>query len=210
LGFFLAFAVKTPLYPFHIWLPRAHSEAPLAASILLAAIILKFPVYGIMRILLPFLPDASNYFGPLVQTIAIITLVYASLATIIQHDTKVLVAYSSVAHMAVIILGLFSNTIIGIEGAIVLSLAHGFVSPALFILVGGVLYNRYHTRIINYYRGLAQTMPLFVVFFLIFTIANTGIPLTVNFIGEFLSLIGIFERNALAGVIGATTIDPPN
>nr|QWC53686.1 NADH dehydrogenase [Rhizoctonia solani] len=206
IAFFIAFAVKTPLFPFHIWLPRAHSEAPLAGSILLAAIILKFPVYGVMRILLPLLPDATNYFSPLVQTIAVISLVYASLATIIQHDTKALVAYSSVAHMGVIMLGLFSNTITGIEGAILLSLAHGFVSPGLFICVGGVLYNRYHTRTIAYYRGLVLTMPVFTILFFLFTIANSGIPLTLNWVGEFLSLNGMWDRNPIISALGASGI----
>jgi NADH-ubiquinone oxidoreductase chain 4 len=206
LAFFLAFAVKTPIFPFHIWLPRAHSEAPLAASILLAAIILKFPVYGIMRVLLPMLPDATHYFTPLVQTLAIITLVYASLATIIQNDTKVLVAYSSIAHMAVIILGLFSNTISGIEGAILLSIAHAFVSPGLFICVGGVLYNRYHTRLIVYYRGLALTMPLFTIIFFLFIIFNAAVPLSLNWVGEFLSLLGTFQRSPIIGALGATGI----
>ncbi|CCO27464.1 NADH dehydrogenase subunit 4 (mitochondrion) [Rhizoctonia solani AG-1 IB] len=206
IGFFIAFAVKTPLFPFHIWLPRAHSEAPLAGSILLAAIILKFPVYGVMRILLQILPDATNYFSPLVQTIAVISLIYASLATIIQHDTKALVAYSSVAHMGVIMLGLFSNTITGIEGAILLSLAHGFVSPGLFICVGGVLYNRYHTRTIAYYRGLVLTMPVFTILFFLFTIANSGIPLTLNWVGEFLSLNGMWDRNPVISALGASGI----
>ncbi len=140
LGFFIAFAVKTPLWPLTGWLYRAHADSPLAGSILLAATILKFATYGYLRVLINFLPDATNYFSPLIQTIAIITLIYASLATIIQQDTKALIAYSSVAHMSVVILGLFSNTIQGIEGAILLALAHGFVSPALFICVYACIY----------------------------------------------------------------------
>ncbi|RHW30152.1 NADH-quinone oxidoreductase subunit M, partial [Neobacillus notoginsengisoli] len=155
LAFFLALAIKTPLWPFTGWLYRAHADSPLAGSILLAATILKFATYGYMRILINFLPDATNYFGPLVQTIAIITLIYASLATIVQQDTKTLIAYSSIAHMSIVILGLFSNTIQGIEGAILLALAHGFVSPALFICVGGIIYDRTGTRVIKYIRGLA-------------------------------------------------------
>lgn len=206
LGFFLAIAVKTPLVPFHIWLPRAHSDSPLAGSIILAATVLKLATFAILRILINFLPDATNYFSPLVQTIAIISLIYASLTTIVQQDTKALVAYSSVAHMAVVTLGLFSNTIQGIEGAILLGLAHGLVSPALFICVGGVCYDRYHTRIIHYIRGLASTMPVFTILFFLFTLANTGIPLTLNAIGEQMSLIGIFERNPIVGVLGATGI----
>ena len=206
LAFFLAFAVKTPLWPFTGWLYRAHSDAPLAASILLAGTILKFATYGYLRILINFLPDATNYFSPLVQTIAIVTLIYASLATIVQQDTKALIAYSSICHMAVVILGLFSNTIIGIEGAILLSLAHGFVSPALFICVGGVIYDRFHTRTIPYIRGLATYLPVFTILFFVFTIANTGIPLSLNFIGEQLSLIGIWERSPVIAALGATGI----
>lgn len=206
LGFFIAFAVKTPLYPFHIWLPRAHSDAPLAASILLAATVLKFATYGYIRVLINFLPDATNYFSPLIQTIAIITLIYASLTTIVQQDTKALIAYSSVCHMAIVILGLFSNTIVGIEGAILLALAHTFVSPALFICVGGILYERYHTRNLAYLRGLALTMPVFTILFFIFILANTGIPLTLNFLGEQMSLIGIFERSPVTAAFGATGI----
>ena len=206
LGFFLAFAVKTPLWPFTGWLYRAHSDAPLAASILLAGTILKFATYGFLRVLINFLPDATNYFSPLVQTIAIVTLIYASLATIVQQDTKSLIAYSSICHMAVVILGLFSNTIQGIEGAILLSLAHGFVSPALFICVGGVIYDRVHTRGIPYIRGLVTTMPVFTILFFVFTLANTGIPLSLNFLGEQLSLIGIWDRNPVVAALGATGI----
>ena len=206
LGFFIAFAVKTPLWPLTGWLYRAHADSPLAGSILLAATILKFATYGYLRVLINFLPDATNYFSPLVQTIAIITLIYASLATIIQQDTKALIAYSSIAHMSVVILGLFSNTIQGIEGAILLALAHGFVSPALFICVGGVIYDRTGTRIIHYVRGLVTYMPVFTILFLIFTLSNTGIPLTLNFLGEQLSLIGIWERSPLIAALGATGI----
>nr|YP_009715267.1 NADH dehydrogenase subunit 4 [Russula subnigricans]QGK88073.1 NADH dehydrogenase subunit 4 [Russula subnigricans] len=206
LGFFLAFAVKTPLWPLTGWLYRAHADSPLAGSILLAATILKFATYGYLRVLINFLPDATNYFSPLIQTIAIITLIYASLATIIQQDTKALIAYSSIAHMSVVILGLFSNTIQGIEGAILLALAHGFVSPALFICVGGVIYDRTGTRIIHYVRGLVTYMPVFTILFFIFTLSNTGIPLTLNFLGEQLSLIGIWERSPIIAAFGATGI----
>jgi len=203
LGFFLAFAVKTPLWPLTGWLYRAHADSPLAGSILLAATILKFATYGYLRVLINFLPDATNYFSPLVQTIAIITLIYA---TIIQQDTKALIAYSSIAHMSIVILGLFSNTIQGIEGAILLALAHGFVSPALFICVGGVIYDRTGTRIIHYVRGLVTYMPVFTILFFIFTLSNTGIPLTLNFLGEQLSLIGIWERSPIIAGLGATGI----
>jgi|SRR6188768_407248 len=206
LGFFIAFAVKTPLYPFMIWLPKAHSDSPLAGSILLAATILKLATYGYLRVLINFLPDATNYFSPLIITIAIISLIYASFSTIIQQDTKRLIAYSSVAHMSVVVLGLFSNTLIGIEGAILLALAHGFVSPALFICVGGIIYDRTGTRIINYIRGLVTYMPVFTILFFIFTLANTGIPLTLNFLGEQLSLIGIWQQNPIISGIGASGI----
>ncbi len=206
LGFFIAFAVKTPLYPFIIWLPKAHSDSPLAGSILLAATILKLATYGYLRVLINLLPDATNYFSPLVQTFAIISLIYASFSTIIQQDTKRLIAYSSVAHMAVVVLGLFSNNLVGIEGAILLAIAHGFVSPALFICVGGIIYDRTGTRIINYIRGLVTYMPVFSILFFIFTLANTGIPLTLNFLGEQLSLIGIWQVNPIIASLGATGI----
>lgn len=147
--------------------------------------------YGFLRVLINFLPDATQYFTPLVSTIAIITLIYGSLSTIIQQDTKALIAYSSICHMAVIVLGLFSNTIQGIEGAILLGLAHGFISPGLFIIVGGIIYERTGTRVIPYIRGLATMMPVSTILFFIFTLANTGIPLSANFLGEQLALIGI-------------------
>ena len=188
------------------WLYRAHADSPLAGSIVLAGTILKLATYGYLRVLINFLPDATHYFSPLVQTIALITIVYASLATIIQQDVKALIAYSSICHMGVVILGLFSNTLIGIEGALLLSIAHGFVSPALFICVGGIIYERVHTRIINYIRGLVTYMPVFTILFFIFTLANTGIPLSLNFLGEQMSLIGIWDRSPLVAIIGATGI----
>jgi len=206
LGFFIGFAVKTPLYPFIIWLPKAHADSVLAGSILLAATILKLATYGYLRVLINFLPDASHYFSPLVQTICIISIIYSSFSTIVQQDTKRLIAYSSIAHMGVVVLGLFSNTIQGIEGAILLSIAHGFVSPALFICVGGIIYDRTHTRVIHYLRGLVTYMPVFTILFFVFTLANTGIPLTLNFLGEQMSLLGIFERNPITAVLGATSI----
>nr|YP_010284356.1 NADH dehydrogenase subunit 4 [Pleurotus pulmonarius]AWL21273.1 NADH dehydrogenase subunit 4 [Pleurotus pulmonarius]AWN55964.1 NADH dehydrogenase subunit 4 [Pleurotus pulmonarius]QBS47744.1 NADH dehydrogenase subunit 4 [Pleurotus pulmonarius]QBS47764.1 NADH dehydrogenase subunit 4 [Pleurotus pulmonarius]QCP68326.1 NADH dehydrogenase subunit 4 [Pleurotus pulmonarius] len=206
LGFFIAFAVKTPLYPFIIWLPKAHADSPLAGSIILAATILKLATYGYLRVLINFLPDATNYFNPLVQTIAVIAIIYASFSTIIQQDTKRLIAYSSISHMGVVVLGLFSNTIQGIEGAILLALAHGFVSPALFICVGGIIYDRTGKRIINYIRGLATYMPVFTIIFFIFTLCNTGIPLSLNFLGEQLSLIGIWQQNPIIASLGATGI----
>src|SRR5690606_38247603 len=195
-----------PLYPFIIWLPKAHSDSPLAGSILLAATILKLATYGYLRVLIQILPDATHYFSPLVQSIAIISLIYASFSTIIQQDTKRLIAYSSVCHMAVVVLGLFSNTIQGIEGAILLAIAHGFVSPALFICVGGIIYERTGTRVIKYIRGLVTYMPVFTILFFIFTLANTGIPLSLNFLGEQLSLLGIWQVNPIIAALGATGI----
>ena len=206
LAVFISMAIKTPLLPFHVWLPRAHAEAPLAGSVILAGLILKLATYGYMRILIQFLPDATSYFSPLVQTIAVITLIYASLATLRQTDFKALVAYSSIGHMAVVVLGLFSNTIQGIDGALLLSIAHGVVSPALFILVGGVLYDRYHTRTIRYYRGMTAYMPLFSIMFFVFTIFNAAVPLSANWAGEFLCLAGTFQRNPVFAVLGSTGI----
>jgi len=206
LAVFISMAIKTPLLPFHVWLPRAHAEAPLAGSVILAGLILKLATYGYMRILIQFLPDATSYFSPLVQTIAVITLIYASLATLRQTDFKALVAYSSIGHIAVVVLGLFSNTIQGIDGALLLSIAHGVVSPALFILVGGVLYDRYHTRTIRYYRGITVYMPLFSIMFFVFTIFNAAVPLSANWAGEFLCLAGAFQRNPVFAVLGSTGI----
>ncbi|PRD25168.1 UNVERIFIED_CONTAM: NADH-ubiquinone oxidoreductase chain 4 [Trichonephila clavipes] len=187
-------AIKTPLVPFNTWLTYAHSEAPVGGSIVLAGVILKLATYGFLRIMLQFFPDASSHFSPIVQGLAAISVIYASLSTLRQTDFKKLVAYSSVSHVAVVVIGLFSNTVQGIEGAIILSLAHGLVSPALFFLVGGVLYDRYHTRTIRYYRGLVVYMPIFAVFFFLFTIFNTAVPLS------------IFQRSALIGCLGATGI----
>jgi NADH-ubiquinone oxidoreductase chain 4 len=202
LGFFLAFAIKLPLVPFHIWLPQAHTDAPLAGSMLLAGIILKLPVYGSLRILLPLLPEASQHFSPLVYTLCIISILYTCLSTLRQSNLKSIIAYSSVSHMAIVTMGLFSNTIQGIEGGIFLSLAHGIVSPALFICIT-VLYDRWHTLTLLYYRGLAQAMPIFATLFFIFILANMATPPSVNFVGEFLSFIGAFQRNPVLTALAA-------
>jgi NADH-ubiquinone oxidoreductase chain 4 len=206
LAFFLSFRVKTPLVPLHIWLPRAHREAPLGASILLASVFLKLAVYGYLRIMIFMMPDATAYFSPLVQTIAVVSLIYSSLATLRQSDLKALVAYSSVGHMAIVVLGLFSNTIVGIEGAILLSIRHGLVSPAMFMLVGGVLYDRFHTRTIRYYRGMAVYMPVFAALFFIATAFNMAVPLSLNWLGEVMSLAGIFQKSPFIGLLGALSI----
>lgn len=206
IGMFISMAVKFPLWPLYSWLYRAHAEAPIAGSILLAGIVLKMATYGSIRLLLQFLPDATYYFSPLVQTLAVMSVIYASLATLRQTDFKALVAYSSVGHMGIVVLGLFSNTVQGLEGSMVLSIAHGFVSPALFMLVGSVLYDRFHTRTIRYYRGVVNYMPLFTIFFFLFTIANAGVPMTGNWIGEVLCLMGSFQMNPIVGVLGSTGI----
>ena len=205
-GIFISMAVKFPLWPFYSWLYRAHAEAPIAGSILLAGIVLKMATYGSLRLLLQFLPDASYYFSPLVQTLAVMSVIYASLATLRQTDFKALVAYSSVGHMGIVVLGLFSNNIQGVEGSIVLSIAHGFVSPALFMLVGAVLYDRFHTRTIRYYRGLVTYMPVFTAFFFIFSICNAGIPLSANWVGEALCLMGAYQMNPIVSFLGSTGI----
>jgi NADH-ubiquinone oxidoreductase chain 4 len=206
LAFFLAFAIKTPLWPFTGWLFRAHVEAPLSGSVILAAVILKLATYAYLRIMISFLPDATHYYSPLLQGICIITLIYASLSALRSHDSKALVALSSISHCALIVLGLFSNTIIGIEGGILVSLGHGFISPALFIIVGGIIYNRVHSRVIQYIRGLTTYMPLLGIFFLVFALANASIPLTTGWVGEQMTLIGLFERSPIIGALGALSI----
>nr|QNH82610.1 NADH dehydrogenase subunit 4 [Sterigmatomyces sp.] len=206
LGIFLSFAIKTPLVPFHIWLSRAHVEAPAAGSMVVVGLVLKLASYRILRVLIPILPEATAEFAPLAMAMGAISIVYASLSCLRQTDFKCLIAMSSVAHMGVVILGLFSNTVQGIEGAILLSLAHGFVSPAMFFLVGSVMYDRFHSRVIKYYRGLTTLMPMFSPMFFIFTVANMGTPTTANWVGEFMSLAGSFQLNPFITVVGATSI----
>jgi len=206
IGIFIAFAVKTPTIFLNTWLLKAHVESPLGGSIILAAIVLKLSVYGIVRLILPLIPKAFFIFTPTVYVIGVITIVYASLSTLRTIDIKELIAYSSVCHAAVYLLGIFSNTIQGIEGAIVLGLAHGFVSSGLFICAGGVLYDRSHTRLITVYRGMTQLMPLFSIFFFILCLSNAGTPLSLNFVGEFLSLYGTFERLPIAGILACSSI----
>lgn len=206
LAFFLAFAIKTPLWPFTGWLFRAHVEAPLSGSVILASVILKLATYAYLRIMISFLPDATHFYSPLLQGICVVTLIYASLSALRSHDSKALVALSSISHCALIVLGLLSNTIIGIEGAIIVSLAHGWVSPALFIIVGGIIYNRTHSRVIPYIRGLSTYMPLLGILFLIFALANASIPLTTGWIGEQMALIGLFDRSPLISALGASSI----
>ena len=205
-GIFIAFAVKTPTIFLNTWLLKAHVESPLAGSILLAAIVLKLSLYGIFRLILPLLPKASLNYTFIIYLIGVITIIYASFSTIRTIDIKELIAYSSVSHAAVYLIGVFSNTIQGIEGGITLGLAHGFVSSGLFICAGGILYDRSGTRLISFYRGMAQIMPLFSILFLILSLGNCGVPLTLNFVGEFMSLYGVFERLPLLGVFASSSI----
>lgn len=205
-GVFIAIAVKTPTIFLNNWLLRAHVESPLGGSIILAAIVLKLSLYGIFRLILPILPQASLNYTYIVYLIGVITIIYASFSTLRTTDVKELIAYSSVSHAAVYLIGEFSNVIQGIEGSILLGLGHGFVSSALFICVGGILYDRSGTRNIAFYRGMTQLMPLFSIFFFIFTLANCGTPLTINFVGEFMCLYGTFERLPVLGALAASSI----
>jgi NADH-ubiquinone oxidoreductase chain 4 len=178
----------------------------LSGSVILAAVILKLASYAYLRIMISFLPDATHFYSPLLQGICLITLIYASLSALRSHDSKALVALSSISHCALIVLGLFSNSIIGIEGSILVSLAHGYISPALFIIVGGIIYTRVHSRVIQYIRGLTIYMPILSIFFIIFDLANASIPLTLGWVGEQMTLIGLFERSPIIGALGATSI----
>jgi NADH-ubiquinone oxidoreductase chain 4 len=205
-GIFIAFAVKTPVIFLNTWLLKAHVESPLGGSILLAGIVLKLSLYGILRLILPILPKASLDYTFIVYLICVITIIYASFSTLRTIDVKELIAYSSVSHAAVYVLGVFSNTIQGIEGGITLGLAHGFVSSGLFICAGGILYDRSSTRLITFYRGIAQIMPVFSIFFFILCLSNAGTPLSLNFLGEFLSLYGTFERLPLLGALASSSI----
>nr|YP_009268556.1 NADH dehydrogenase subunit 4 [Beauveria caledonica]AMD61820.1 NADH dehydrogenase subunit 4 [Beauveria caledonica]UVW80391.1 NADH dehydrogenase subunit 4 [Beauveria caledonica] len=206
IGIFIAFAVKTPTIFLNNWLLKAHVESPLGGSIVLAGIVLKLSLYGIFRLILPMLPKASLDYTFVIYTIAVITIIYASFSTLRTTDIKELIAYSSVCHAAVYLIGAFSNTIQGLEGSIILGLAHGFVSSGLFICAGGVLYDRTGTRSIFFYRGVAQLMPIFAILFFILALGNCGAPLTLNFIGEFMSLYGIIEKLPVLGVFACSSI----
>jgi len=205
LAFFFSFASKIPMFPFHIWLPEAHVEASTVGSVLLAGILLKLGVYGFIRFNLVLFPDASLFFYPLIYLLASIGIISASLTAIRQSDLKRIIAYSSIAHMNLIVLGLFSFTLEGLQGAIFQSISHGFVASALFFLIG-ILYNRYHSRSILYYGGLVHIMPLYAFFFLFFTLANIGFPGTSNFIGEFLLLLSIFYQNVFSCILATTGV----
>jgi len=194
LAFFASFAVKMPMWPVHTWLPDAHVEAPTAGSVVLAGILLKLGGYGFIRFSLPMFPEASHFFAPLVFALSVIAIVYTSLVALVQEDMKKLIAYSSVAHMGFVTMGLFTMTVQGIQGGIFLMISHGLVSGALFLCVG-VVYDRLHTREIAAYGGLVERMPKYALVFLVFTMANIGLPGTSGFVGEFLTMLAAFQVN---------------
>ena len=202
LAFFSSFAVKTPMWPFHTWLPDAHVEAPTAGSVLLAAILLKMAGYGFIRFSIGLFPIASENFVPLIYTLSLIAIVYTSLVALMQDDMKKLIAYSSVAHMGFVTLGIFTFTQQGMEGSIFQMISHGLVSAALFFSVG-VVYERMHTRLINNYGGLVSIMPKYAIVLMVFTLAAIGLPGTSGFIGEFLILIGTFKKSFLVATIAS-------
>ena len=205
LAFFASFAVKMPMWPVHTWLPDAHVQAPTAGSVILAGVLLKMGGYGFIRFSLPMFPEASAQFIPLVFILSGIAVVVTSLIALAQHDMKKLIAYSSVAHMAFVTFGLFAFNRQGIEGAMIVMLSHGLVSGALFLCVG-VIYDRLHTREIGRYGGLADNMPMYALLFMLFTMASVGLPGTSGFVGEFLSLVGLYEVSSWAAIVATTGI----
>ncbi len=205
LAFFASFAVKMPMWPVHTWLPDAHVEAPTAGSVVLAAILLKMGGYGFLRFSLPMFPDASLYFQPLVFVLSVVAIVYTSLVALMQEDIKKLIAYSSVAHMGFVTMGIFAMNPEGIQGGIFQMLSHGLVSGALFLCVG-VIYDRMHTREITAYGGLVNNMPIYAVVFMIFTMANVGLPGTSGFVGEFLTLVAVFKVNTWVAFFATTGV----
>lgn len=204
-SFFSSFATKVPMVPVHLWLPEAHVEAPTAGSVILAGVLLKLGTYGFLRFSFPLFPEASFYFAPIVYFLAVVGIVYTSFTAIRQTDFKRIIAYTSVAHMNLVMVGLFSFNTIGLEGAILQSLSHGFVASALFAIIG-VVYERHHTRMVKYYGGLVHVMPLYTFIFLFFTMSNIGLPGTGSFVGEFLILAGSFKTNTSATFISATSM----
>ncbi len=205
LAFFSSFAVKTPMWPVHTWLPDAHVEAPTAGSVLLAAILLKMAGYGFIRFSLGLFPLASELFTPLIYLLSVIAIIFTSLIALMQDDMKKLIAYSSVAHMGFVTLGIFTIQQQGIEGSIIQMLSHGLVSAALFLCVG-VVYDRMHSRLINTYGGLISIIPKYSVLFMVFTLASLGLPGTTGFVGEFLILMGVFNDNILVAVIASVGV----
>jgi len=205
LALFAGFAVKVPMWPVHTWLPDAHVEAPTAGSMVLAGILLKFGGYGFLRFSMPMLPDASVFFTPFIYVLSVIAIVYTSLVALAQEDMKKLIAYSSVAHMGFVTIGIFTQTTQGMEGAIMVMLSHGVVSAALFLCVG-VVYDRCHSRLITHYGGLVHRMPKYAFLFMLFMLASVGLPGTSGFIGEFLSLVGTYRVNTAVAVLATLGI----
>ncbi len=205
LAFFASFAVKMPMWPVHTWLPDAHVQAPTAGSVILAGVLLKMGGYGFIRFSLPMFPEASAQFAWLVFALSMVAVVYTSLVALVQHDMKKLIAYSSVAHMAIVTVGLFAFNVQGLEGAMIVMLSHGLVSGALFLSVG-VIYDRLHTREIDRYGGLSINMPYYALFFMVFTMASVGLPGTSGFVGEFLALAGIYQVSSWVTFVCATGI----
>ena len=205
IAFFASFAVKMPMWPVHTWLPDAHVEAPTAGSVILAGILLKMGGYGFLRFSLPMFPEASAYFAPFVFTLSVVAIIYTSLVALRQEDIKKLIAYSSVAHMGFVTMGIFTGTMQGVQGGIFQMISHGIVSGALFLCVG-VVYDRMHTREIAAYGGLINRMPLYALVFLIFTMANVGLPGTSGFVGEFLSLLAAFQVNSWVAFFATTGV----
>lgn len=205
LAMLASFAVKVPMWPVHTWLPDAHVQAPTAGSVILAGILLKLGGYGFLRLSLPLLPDASVHFANLMFYLSVIAIIYTSLVALMQEDMKKLIAYSSVAHMGYVTLGTFALNKQGIDGAIVVMISHGLVSAALFLCVG-VLYDRMHTKEIAKYGGVVESMPRFALFFLVFTMASIGLPGTSGFVGELLSMAGVFQVNRLMAALAATGV----
>jgi NADH-quinone oxidoreductase subunit M len=205
LAFLASFAVKMPMWPVHTWLPDAHVEAPTAGSVVLAAILLKMGGYGFLRFSLPMFPLASADLAPLIYALSIVAIIYTSLVALMQEDMKKLIAYSSVAHMGFVTMGIFTMTVQGVQGGIFQMLSHGIVSAALFLCVG-VIYDRMHTRMIDAYGGLVNRMPWYAFAFMVFTMANVGLPGTSGFVGEFLTLVGAFQANTWVAVLATTGV----
>ena len=205
LALFASFAVKVPMWPVHTWLPDAHVDAPTAGSVILAGVLLKLGAYGFLRFSLPMLPDATEFFTPLIFTLSVIAIIYTSLVALAQEDMKKLIAYSSVAHMGFVTVGIFTVTNQGLEGAIFQMLSHGIVSAALFLVVG-VVYDRIHTREIKRYGGLVNRMPVYAFVFMVFMLASVGLPGTSGFVGEFLVLMGVFQVDTWVGLLATSGV----
>ena len=205
LAFFSSFAIKMPMWPFHTWLPDAHVEAPTAGSVILAAILLKMGGYGVIRFSIGLFPNASEYFAVLIYALSVIAIIYTSLVALMQDDMKKLIAYSSVAHMGFVTIGIFTMTKQGVEGALIQMLSHGIISAGLFLCVG-VLYDRKHSRLISSYSGVVNFMPKYSLFFMILTLGAIGLPGTSGFVGEFLVLVGAFKISKLIAILSSTGI----